>query len=100
MQQEQTQESVPFWYFTIKRLMEFPVSQRVLFYWADGKCTERIIIPDDDISFVSDCIAEHENPSPHSGLQTLQKITVQLPAGVDGWSKPVQIWPDQTSPQN
>jgi len=95
--QEQARESIPFWKFTIQRLMEFPVSQRVLFYWADGKCTERFISPDDDIAFIGECIAEHENPSPHSDLPILQKITIQLPAGVDGWSLPAQIWPN---PQN
>lgn len=93
----QVQETIPFWRFTIKRLMEFPVKQRILFYWTDGKCTERFVSPGDDISFVNDCIAEHGSPSPHSGLQTLQKITVQLPADINGWSLPAQIWPDPQS---
>lgn len=87
------QEHVPFWRFTIQRLMEFPVSQRVLFYWTNGQPTERLISPGDDVAFVGECIAEHSNPSPHSGLQVLHRITVQLPAGNDGWSKPAQIWP-------
>jgi len=90
-----TQENIPFWRFTIERLKEFPVSQRLLFYWTNGRPTERLIQAGDDISFVGNCITEHSNPTPHSGLQTLQKITIQLPAGNDGWSRPVQIWPDQ-----
>ena len=94
MHQEQAEESIPFWRFAIERLMAFPVSQRLLFSWTNGRPTERLIQAGDDISFVGNCIAEHENPSPHSGLQTLQKITVQLPAGIDGWSLPAQIWPD------
>lgn len=90
----QAQENAPFWRSTIERLMQFTVSQRVLFYWDNGQPTERFIEAGDDITFIGDCIAEHSSPSPHSGLQLLQKITVQLPAGVDGWSLPAQIWPN------
>lgn len=88
------QESIPFWRFTIERLMEFPVEQRILFYWKDGSATERFVKAGDDISFVGACISEHGEETPHDGLAALEKITIQLPTGVDGWSKPAQIWPD------
>lgn len=92
------QESVPFWQLTLQRLMVFPVGQRVLFHWPDGRFTERIVDSGDNIDFIGECIREHGAPSPHSGIESLKGITVQLPTGVEGWNQPAQIWPDPRPP--
>lgn len=87
---------IPLWQSAINRFMESNMNLFVVFHWTDSKLTERIVRPNDDVSFIGNCIREHGDQSPHvGGIAKLKEVTVQFPVGEKGeWGRKFRIWPD------
>jgi hypothetical protein len=69
--------------------------KKIILHWKNGGTHERVIGPNSTPGadqFIASCVEEHEQPSPHSLLPTLSKITVQEWTA-QGWSPPTTVWP-------